>query len=609
MLTNIFLIFQGIVIGAETKKILFLGVRNKFCYVCTKAKTAKKETPPHECFLNYNGPSTGMESNVIVEAFRQSEAEYGLVYKHYIGDGDSSVFARIQEKCRYGRFVTKVECANHMTRCLSDGLHKLCTNTKFPLESRKILTSVPEGKTITRLERLVKGVRAAIKHAGPTRSLQDIALLRQDLKNAPNHVFGDHSVCRQTYCVNQSDEEENMLNKLDPDFITEIRKLVDKLERKAETLVLNETTNAAERYMGLVSKFIGGKRINFTARGSYKRRCFAAGLSHTKGPSWHLSPWKRFQGRSPGGNFKRKILARERTRARRALRYSVEKPKKRKSSQMNSYDKNYGPSATEPDVSEEELEIKKKSVLELLELDARESEKLEQDTIGQHNNSLWEEKRKNRLTASKFGQIVKRKDHTPCHNLVKNLLYPKNLNSAAVVFGRLHEKEAISKYEEEHNVVVKECGLFIDNAYPFLGASPDGLVGDEGLVEVKCLPSVKAPLVECVKEKKTLCLEINKEEIISLKKRHNYFFQIQGQLNVTGRKWCDLIVYTAIKQLFIERIYIDSELWRQVMLPKLKRFYMDCMLPEIADSRIAREMRVRDPDYIIMAQEKRKKVN
>lgn len=273
---------------------------------------------------------------------------------------------------------------------------------------------------------------------------------------------------------------------------------------------------------------------------------------------------------------------------------------------MNSYDKDYGPSATEPDVSEEELEIRKKSVLELLELDARESEKLEQDTIGQHNNSLWEEKRKNRLTASKFGQIVKRKDHTPCHNLVKNLLYPKNLNSAAVVFGRLHEKEAISKYEEEHNVVVKECGLFIDNVYPFLGASPDGLVGDEGLVEVKCLPSVKAPLKESVKEKKTLCLEINEEEI-SLKKKHNYFFQIQGQLNVTGRKWCDLIVYTAIKELFIERIYIDNELWRQVMLPKLKRFYMDCMLPEIADSRIAREMRVRDPDYIILAQEKRRK--
>lgn len=598
--------FQGVVIGAATKKILFLGVRNKFCYICTKSKTAQEEIPHHECFVNYTGPSTGMESNVIVEAFRQSEKEYGLVYKYYIGDGDSSVFARIQEKCRYGRFVTKVECANHMTRCLSDNLHKLAVNTKYPLEARRLLTSTPEGKTITRLERLVKGVRAAVKHAGPTRSLQDITNLRNDLKNAPNHVFGDHNVCRDTYCTLKTAGEVNVLNKMDPELLTEIRKLVDKLERKAETLVLNETTNVAERYMGLVSKFVGGKRVNYTARGSYKRRCYAAGLSHTVGPSWHFSPWKKYQGRSPGGVFKRRFIARERTRARRALKYSVEKPKPKKANRRNGCDKDYGPTPTEPDVPEEELQKRMKSVLENLNQDVIEREKLQQDTIGQHNNSLWEEKRKNRITASKFGQIVKRLDHTPCHNLVKSLLYPKNLNSAAVVFGRLHEKDAIMKYQEIQNVDVKECGLFVDRFRPFLGATPDGLVNDDGLVEVKCLPSVTTPLKECVKEKgKNTCLEINRKGDLTLKKKHNYYYQIQGQLNVTERNWCDLIVYTSCKEIFVERIFVDKELWLNIMLPQLTRFYMECLLPEIADSRIAREMRVRDPDYIIQAREKK----
>lgn len=154
------------IIGAETKRILYLGVKNKFCYVCTKSKNANVNVPEHNCTVNYRGSSTGMESKIIVEGFKRSEQDYGMYYKHYIGDGDSSVFARIQEGCRYGRHVTKVECANHMTRALSDNLHKLSTNTKYPLESRRLLSGIPENRTINRLERLVKGVRAAIKEAG-----------------------------------------------------------------------------------------------------------------------------------------------------------------------------------------------------------------------------------------------------------------------------------------------------------------------------------------------------------------------------------------------------------------------------------------------------------
>lgn len=68
-------------IGAETKKILFLGIRNKFCYVCAKAKKAKTDVPNHVCYKNYCGPSTGMETDIITEAFKRSEKDYGLIYR------------------------------------------------------------------------------------------------------------------------------------------------------------------------------------------------------------------------------------------------------------------------------------------------------------------------------------------------------------------------------------------------------------------------------------------------------------------------------------------------------------------------------------------------
>lgn len=53
-----------------------------------------------------------MESNVIVEGICSSEESYGIVYKHYRGDGDSKVSAKIQEGCGvcegYERYVTKI---------------------------------------------------------------------------------------------------------------------------------------------------------------------------------------------------------------------------------------------------------------------------------------------------------------------------------------------------------------------------------------------------------------------------------------------------------------------------------------------------------------------
>lgn len=72
---------------------------------------------------------------------------------------------------------------------------------------------------------------------------------------------------------------------------------------------------------------------------------------------------------------------------------------------------------------------------------------------------------------------------------------------------------------------------------PYLGASPDGLVGEEGLVEVKCLHSVQEEdLSEAVKDKqKGLCLEKSKNGKLQLK-THYYYFQVQGQLNLCKRQ-------------------------------------------------------------------------
>lgn len=64
--------FLGYYNWAETKKPLFLGVRNKSCSFCSYYNMQNITAKPHTCALNYIGPSTAMEQDIIVEGFRNS---------------------------------------------------------------------------------------------------------------------------------------------------------------------------------------------------------------------------------------------------------------------------------------------------------------------------------------------------------------------------------------------------------------------------------------------------------------------------------------------------------------------------------------------------------
>jgi hypothetical protein len=73
-----------------------------------------------------------------------------------------------------------------------------------------------------------------------------------------------------------------------------------------------------------------------------------------------------------------------------------------------------------------------------------------------------------------------------------------------------------------------------------------------------------------------------------LNKKHNYFFQIQGQLFVTKRKYCDFIVWTP-KGINVEIIVADDQFIKNI-LPKLKDFYYKHYSPKLVDSRHERRV-------------------
>lgn len=100
------------------------------------------------------------------------------------------------------------------------------------------------------------------------------------------------------------------------------------------------------------------------------------------------------------------------------------------------------------------------------------------------------------------------------------------------------------------------------------------------MIEVKCSYSTRFENPEIlVANKKLKYFNENRE----LRRNHNYFYQIQGLLNITEINWCDLFIWTWVGRFSI-RIKRDIEFWEDKMLKPLCDFYLSFILPELVKS-------------------------
>ena len=189
------------------------------------------------------------------------------------------------------------------------------------------------------------------------------------------------------------------------------------------------------------------------------------------------------------------------------------------------------------------------------------------------------------------------KRHKNFEGLVESIIYkPPPDSAAALEWGRSHEDIARQTYittkKEQFGQLyqVKKTGIHISVENPWLAASPDGLIEDPsenderryGILEIKCPYSARkmTPEDACHEINHFYCTSINGHTL--LKQTHNYYYQIQGQLAITQLPWCDFVVWTP-HGTSVERIEWDITLWQQKVFPKLKIFYHEYLLPELAD--------------------------
>lgn len=211
-------------------------------------------------------------------------------------------------------------------------------------------------------------------------------------------------------------------------------------------------------------------------------------------------------------------------------------------------------------------------LLDNLKLNTIQSNKIEQSTTMQAKSEEWFKERKYRFTASNFARISRRQRHH--EKFVSELLQPKRFTAKSTEHGKKYEGVALREYQKYlfkscKPVQVLPAGLCINPKLYILGVTPDAKVVDAacsepfGIAEVKC-PYSKfqvSPMDAC--SDPTFCLHINSNGHLTLKRNHEYYDQIQGQMGVTGAKWCDFIVYTS-RGLSVERIPFNSDHWKKL---------------------------------------------
>lgn len=333
-----------------------------------------------------------------------------------------------------------------------------------------------------------------------------VEYLVQDLKNIPFHVFGDHKACEERgyFKCSRKGNEVNYIPAMEAcGILQDIDVSLNRLIHNAASLINNMDNNLAECYNSVICKFVGGKRIDFSKKGSYQTRCEAAAISFNVGSGDYYLTMGKAIGKVTPKAYTRKFA--EKIKIKRA-KLKRKKLFVRKVSKSHLADKDYGPQANaeaEPDLSPDQFKLKKKVFLDDLSKSEEEIKFLERETRGQSGNPLWKQERSFRLTASNFGTICKMRKNTSCENVIKNLLYSKFMGNSATKYGTEKEPIAIKQFEKSTQKKVVACGLFVDREYCFLAASPDGLIEDDSIIEVKC-PSTAQKLTpeEAIEKKK-----------------------------------------------------------------------------------------------------------
>ena len=177
--------------------------------------------------------------------------------------------------------------------------------------------------------------------------------------------------------------------------------------------------------------------------------------------------------------------------------------------------------------------------------------------MSEQGTTQWFQDRCGRVTASRVADVVAktRSGYSASRdNYMAQLVCERmtgtpaeSFTNAAMIHGIETEPFARAAYESKKDILVEQVGFIHHPSIDGSGASPDGLVGLFGLVEIKC-PNTATHI----------------QTLLDQKVPEKYNIQMQWQMACTTRQWCDFVSFDPRMsdglQLFIKRVEFDPVL-------------------------------------------------
>ena len=218
----------------------------------------------------------------------------------------------------------------------------------------------------------------------------------------------------------------------------------------------------------------------------------------------------------------------------------------------------------------------------------QEATDIEQDTKHQSQSAVWLCERGFRLTASNAKQIIHCKEET-IPEIIESLISPPDISHLlAIKLGREREPVIRNMIRHEYNgmYVLRNTGLCIHPQFPFLGASPDGLLfnpQEPMLLEIKTALNLQHnTLEELIMTRTDFCLGYDQQGQIILKETHKYFYQVQQQMLCANVHKCLFVLFYDFDKPLYKCVIDFDEKWSKRAIPVLSKFYFSFFLPALA---------------------------
>lgn len=170
----------------------------------------------------------------------------------------------------------------------------------------------------------------------------------------------------------------------------------------------------------------------------------------------------------------------------------------------------------------------------------------------------WFKARVGVITGSRVGSILGVNPYQTANDVLRAMVREyagaesEFTGNAATQHGERMESVALAYYERVSGNKVDQTGLVKHDKYSWLGASPDGLIGIDGGLEIKCPYWAKEPY--------------------SVYDKPSYFAQVQHVMEVCDLEWMDFFCYISEEKYLLERVERDRS-WFQSAFPTLQDFY------------------------------------